>query len=786
MSTVLSKLPKQRKSYASKNKTWRKMNVDYADKYSFYNNEVVRNTLKNRIINLNLYNGKISPEDMSNTLNPHGLVANFVSENIPHKPIIVPKIDILVGEEINRKFDWFATLTNPDSISLKEKDKAKIVKRKLNSIMQENLSKEELELEMKNLDRFLRYDWQDMRERMANQLLKHYYSEQNFDRKFNEGFKEALIMGEEIYRCDVVGGEPTLEKLNPLKVHSVRSGNSNRIEDSDLIIIEDHWSPGRIIDTFHEELKGKDIDKITEFTNRTSQGGKYTTDDENHLLIRDNAQATIDSYLNIAEINGHLFSSDYVDATGNMRVLTVLWRSQKKIKKVKYYDEFGEPQEKMVSEEYIVDKTLGEEEEIYWVNEWWEGYKIGKEVYLRMRPRPIQYNRLNNPSICHPGVIGEIYNTNQGTAVSLVDRMKNYQYLYDVIWDRLNKAIAKNLGKILLLDIAVVPNGWEPEKWLAQATNMGIGLVDGFKEGNAGISQGKLAGNLNGATNTRAIDLETGNYIQQHISLLEFIKLEMGEIAGVNKQREGQISNRETVGGVERAVSQSSHITEWWFMKHEDVKKRVLTVFLETAKHALKGKNKKIQYIADDMSKIILDIDGDQINECDFGLTITTSNVTKQLKESMTQLAQAFMQNGGSFSTIIDIMTSPSISDMRKKIEYQEDEARKAQAEQAKGQQELEAEAMAQDKANKEEDRMLKKYEVDVKAETELKKALITSNDKALDREIDTNTDSPLDIEKAKNDILIKMKKLNQDWDIHRDKMKREDKKIAKSSKSNT
>lgn len=786
MSTVLSKLPKQRKSYASKNKTWRKMNVDYADKYSFYNNEVVRNTLKNRIINLNLYNGKISPEDMSNTLNPHGLVANFVSENIPHKPIIVPKIDILVGEEINRKFDWFATLTNPDSISLKEKDKAKIVKRKLNSIMQENLSKEELELEMKNLDRFLRYDWQDMRERMANQLLKHYYSEQNFDRKFNEGFKEALIMGEEIYRCDVVGGEPILEKLNPLKVHSVRSGNSNRIEDSDLIIIEDHWSPGRIIDTFHEELKGKDIDKITEFTNRTSQGGKYTTDDENHLLIRDNAQATIDSYLNIAEINGHLFSSDYVDATGNMRVLTVLWRSQKKIKKVKYYDEFGEPQEKMVSEEYIVDKTLGEEEEIYWVNEWWEGYKIGKEVYLRMRPRPIQYNRLNNPSICHPGVVGEIYNTNQGTAVSLVDRMKNYQYLYDVIWDRLNKAIAKNLGKILLLDIAVVPNGWEPEKWLAQATNMGIGLVDGFKEGNAGISQGKLAGNLNGATNTRAIDLETGNYIQQHISLLEFIKLEMGEIAGVNKQREGQISNRETVGGVERAVSQSSHITEWWFMKHEDVKKRVLTVFLETAKHALKGKNKKIQYIADDMSKIILDIDGDQINECDFGLTITTSNVTKQLKESMTQLAQAFMQNGGSFSTIIDIMTSPSISDMRKKIEYQEDEARKAQAEQAKGQQELEAEAMAQEKADKEEDRMLKKYEVDVKAETELKKALMTSNDKALDRETDTNTDSPLDVEKAKNDILVKMKKLNQDWDIHRDKMKREDKKIAKSSKSST
>lgn len=788
MSTVLSKLPKQRKTYSSKNKKWRKQNLDYADKYSFYNNEVVRNTLKNRIINLNLYNGRVSPEDMANTLNPHGLVATFMNENIPHKPVIVPKIDILVGEEINRKFDWFATLTNPDSISLKEKDKAKAVRKRLNSIMQENLDKDELEQEMRSLDRFLRYDWQDMRERMANQLLKHYYAEQNFDRKFNEGFKEALIMGEEIYRCNVVSGEPILEKLNPLKVHSVRSGNSNRIEDSDLIIIEDHWSPGRIIDEFHEDLKGKDIDKITEYTNKTSSAGKFTTDDENHLLIRDNAEAAINSYLNIAEINGHLFSSDYVDSTGNMRVLTVLWRSQKKIKKVKFYDEFGEPQEKIVSEEYIVDKAMGEEEEVHWVNEWWEGYKIGKDLYIRMRPRPVQYNRLNNPSNCHPGIIGEIYNTNQGRAVSLVDRMKNYQYLYDVIWDRLNKAIAKNLGKILLLDIAVVPNGWEPEKWLAQATNMGIGLVDGFKEGNKGIAQGKMAGNLNGATNTRAIDLETGNYIQQHINLLEFIKLEMGEIAGVNKQREGQVSNRETLGGIERAVTQSSHITEWWFMKHEDVKKRVLEIFLETAKYALRGKNKKIQYIADDMSKVVLDIDGDLLMECDFGLTITTSNITKQLKESMTQLAQAFMQNGGSFSTIIDIMTSPSIADMRKKIEYQEDEAKKAQSEDARMQQEAQQQAMAQEQQNKEEDRMLKKYEVDIKAETELRKALLDSNDKALDRDIDSGEDEKLELdrEKSKNDMLHKMKSLNQNWDIHRDKMKREDKKIAKSGNTSS
>jgi hypothetical protein len=69
--------------------------------------------------------------------------------------------------------------------------------------------------------------------------------------------------------------------------------------------------------------------------------------------------------------------------------------------------------------------------------------------------------------------------------------------------------------------------------------------------------------------------------------------MEMAEVAGITKQREGQISNRETVGGVERATLQSSHITEWLFVQHEDVKKRVLECFLETAKIALKGRSKK-------------------------------------------------------------------------------------------------------------------------------------------------------------------------------------------------
>jgi hypothetical protein len=138
---------------------------------------------------------------------------------------------------------------------------------------------------------------------------------------------------------------------------------------------------------------------------------------------------------------------------------------------------------------------------------------------------------------------------------------KPYNYLYDVIHDRLNKNLAANWGKIMKLDLAMVPRGWEIDKWMYYAKANHIAVVDSFKEGNKGVATGKLAGMLNNQS-SGVIDADQGNAIQNDINLLQFIKMEMGEVMGITPQREGQVSNRETVGGIERSVLQSSHITE--------------------------------------------------------------------------------------------------------------------------------------------------------------------------------------------------------------------------------
>lgn len=792
-------LPRQRLPYSQKNKKWRTDCVDYADKHSFYNNETVRKSLQNKIINLNLYNGIVDIRDLSNVVNPHQIDASFVPDNLPHHPILVPKIDLLVGEEIKRRFDWSVIVTNADAISKKEEDKKSFIHQKLVEFLQSNYKEEELKAKMDELTKHMKYSWQDIRERTANQILKHYSQEQRFDLIFNKGFKEALIFAEEIYQCDIVHDEPVLTKLNPLKVHSIRSGNSDRIEDSSIIIIQDHWSPHQIVDSYHDELKPEDIDYIMEYST-TSSRNSYSDDHNNHTLLEGalntGTEGVYDTIFNLAELNGHFFGSNYTDDTGNIRVLKVFWKSIKQIKRVKYYDELGQEQYKAMSEEYIPNKDLGEEVTSMWVNEWWEGVKIGKDIYLNIRPRKIQYNKIYNPSLCHPGIIGQIYNTNQSKAVSLLDRCKNYQYMYDVIWDRTNKAISTNYGKILEVDVAKVPENWEMEKWLHFAVVNKIAVIDSFKEGNQGAATGKLAGSMN-TQGGRVMDMETGSYIQQHIQLLEFIKTEMGEIAGISSQREGQVSNRETVGGVERAVNQSSHITEYWFMLHEQCKIRVLECFLETAKVALKGNNKKVQYILDDQSIQMLNIDSEEFCEPDYGLILTSSSKTQELEQMIKQNAQAFLQNGGNMSTIMDIYFSPSLSDMRRRLEEAEEESHQRASEGQQQQSKDNQERLAREEEFKDKELKLKDLMNQRDNETKYEIASLSLEGfKTTDLNGD-GVEDPLEREKfqmslqeKRDNYLIKIKSLENDMikhkenvDLQKESQKIDKMKLRKSSK---
>lgn len=98
--------------------------------------------------------------------------------------------------------------------------------------------------------------------------------------------------------------------------------------------------------------------------------------------------------------------------------------------------------------------------------------------------------------------------------------------MYDAVHDRLNKLIARNWGKIVKLDLAMVPDSWDIDKWMYYARVNNMAVMDSFNEGKKGAATGKLAGSLNNNSNG-VIDADTGDEIQYNIQLLQFIQNEI-------------------------------------------------------------------------------------------------------------------------------------------------------------------------------------------------------------------------------------------------------------------
>ena len=726
--SIIPNLPSHQLPFKRKNKEWRKKFIDWADSKTFSTNSLVRKSVMHKKINYDLLRGVLHMSDLELILNPDHLKAGFIPDRITHYPIMNSKLNVLIGEESKRVFDFRVVITNPNSISEIENNKRDAIRERLQQLLSnDSLSEDDFNQKLEQMNDFFTYEYQDMREVRANCLLNHYMKELNIPLEFNKGFRDAATVAEEIYQCDIRGGEPTFEKVNPLKIRIYKSGYSNKVEDADMIAIEDYWSPGKITDTYYEEiesLSAADKKKLIDLLDSNVAGAAADHDSMDNIddrngfinmnLIGDEAIATNGYYFDPMGLfsDGVDDSMMPYDIAGNVRVLRVYWKSRRKIKKVKSYDpETGEETFDFYPETYIIDKDKGEEETIFWVNEAWEGTKIGKDIYIGMRPRAVQYNRLSNPSRCHFGIVGSIYNMNDDKPFSLVDMMKPYNYLYDAIHDRLNKHLAKNWGKIVQLDLAKVPKGWDVEKWLYFAKTNNLAIVDSFKEGNSGLAKGHLAGSLNNAS-SGVIDAEMGNIIQQEVNLLEFIKMEMSDVVGISKQREGQISNRETVGGVERATLQSSQITEWLFYIHEDVKKRALECFLETAKIALKGRTLKFNYILGTGALQISEIDGDEFAENDYGLIVDSSNATQELNSKMDMLAQAALQNQAlGFSTIMKLYGSCSLAEKQRMVEANEKRIQEQQQQQQQQQMEIQ-QMQIQQQASTEQARMEQEYKM--------------------------------------------------------------------------
>ena len=710
----INQFPLQRLPMSKKTQDWKEACVDYIAGHSQGSSRDGNNRSRKEEMQTyyDLYNS--SEKDLKYVTNPFKQQDGFPAMAQDYN-IIKPKIDLLLGEETKRPFNFRVVHTSDIATSeIQDKAKQMIIDYIQATIMsklgpeeqaryQEALQSGEI-MTPEQIQKYLSKDYKDIAEITAYHSLNYLKNKLNITHEFFKGWKDALIGGEEIYYVGIVNGEPCLQRINPIYFdYDSDTSDLEFIHEAQWCCYEMIMSLTEVYDRLYDKMSEKQLNELLDMMDDRSKGGvtpevRKTSLDYPHIKTH--------------SING--FSSNPFEEADNIHVWHCCWKSLKKIGFVNIINpETGMPEEYQVDETY---KETGNELDVEWkwIIEVWEGYRIGQDLYVGIQPVEYQHISADNPNAQRLPYTGVIYNNTNSRPRSLVSMMKPLQYMYIVLWYRLELAMARDKGKVVTMDITQIPKSMNIDvaKWMHYLSALGVNFVNPYEEG--WDIPGREGGKPSQFNQISALDLTMANTIDQYINLMDKIESMLSEISGVSKQREGSISSNELVGNVERSVVQSAHITEPWFWVHNQVKKECLTMLLDTAKHAWKDNKTSIQYVLDDATRAFLTLSDDFFYE-DMDIFVEDTTKNQQQIEALKNLMQPAMQNGASLLDIAEIITMDNVTMIRSKLE--EIEQKRMEQQQAMEQAQAEREQQMAQIQNeiKEEELMLKEAEMDLK-----------------------------------------------------------------------
>ena len=481
---------------------------------------------------------------------------------------------------------------------------------------------------------------------------------------------------------------------------------------------------------------------------------------------------------------------DFLGLTSNVSsfgykyvVVRAYWISKKKIGKLIYLDEMGNEQSTLVDESYKSGTVPTQESlEWGWINQWYQGIKIGPDIY-HIKP----FKLLNYCPII--GLVHEIKNTE---AKSLIDMMKPFQVLYNVCMNQLYKLLEKEIGKVQLMSIRHIPIPKDGDAqdaldiWEMEARNRGVVFIDDSPENLKSPSS---------FNQFRDIDMTRTQEIQSRYNLAVQLKNECWELVGMSKQRLGSISASETATGTNTAIQQSYSQTEPLFVAHEYLLGQLYQGIIDASLYIESRKPQStVSYITSEGENAFIQVNGTDLKFRDLKVFLTNRPEDKQMFNEIRGLSQAVIQNGGSLHDIIELYTTNSVRQMKKvfktlkdRQQQLEDQKMQQQQQQIEQQQQIAQAQMAQAQQQYESKIANDNYESELDRINKKEIALIAAESKSgpLSDADQSGTPDVLEMEallgqqsKASKDYEVKMQDITSKSKIALDKLAVENKKI--------
>lgn len=790
--------PAQKLPMSKKTQAWKEACVDYvvgAGDSGFGGNGRSRSDEMQTYYDL--YNSIYNEKDLKYVTNPFKQDDGFPAMAQDYN-IIKPYVDQLLGEETKRPFNFHPQRTSDIAASEMQEKAKEMLMDYIQATIASKLSPEQAaryeqalatgEIQTPEaIAKYLQKDYKDIAETEAYHALQFLKRKLNLTHEFYKGWKDALIGGEEIYYVGVINGDPYVERVNPMYFDYEHSLDLEFIDDAAWCRRKMIMSATEIYDRFYDKMSERQLNELLELIDQRPGAG-------NNPEIR---KTSIDyESIKLHKINSFTDNPFDID---HITVYHCCWKSFKKIGFVTLLNpETGEAEEFQVDEDY---KVTGTEQSVEWdwIIEVWEGYRIGDDMYIGIQPIEYQHISADNPNSQKLPYTGVVYNNTNSKPRSLVSMMKPLQYMYIVVWYRLELALSRDKGKVAVMDITQIPKSMniDVNKWMHYLSALGVAFINPYDEG--WDIPGREGGKPSQFNQLSSWDLTMSNVIAEYIQLMQKIEDMVAKLTGITPQRQGQIAASELVGNTNTAVSMSYHITEPWFWNHNQVKRRVLTMLLNTSKAAWKDSKKYLNYILDDATRAFVQLSDNFFYE-DMDIFVDDSTKNQQYIDQLKQLLQPAMQNGASLLDIAEIITLDNMSMIKNRLEEIEQKRMEQMQQQQQAEQQAQQQMAEQQNQLKEEELMLKeaelnleKYKVDqdrYKAEqdnaTKITVAQINSYRGAENMDQDMNgIPDPIEIgkqaleqQKINSDIATKQLELNNKRREIEQKREAENKKI--------
>lgn len=704
--------PAQKLPMSKKTQAWKEACVDYvvgAGDSGFGGNGRSRSDEMQTYYDL--YNSIYNEKDLKYVTNPFKQDDGFPAMAQDYN-IIKPYVDQLLGEETKRPFNFHPQRTSDIAASEMQEKAKEMLMDYIQATIASKLSPEQAaryeqalatgEIQTPEaIAKYLQKDYKDIAETEAYHALQFLKRKLNLTHEFYKGWKDALIGGEEIYYIGVINGDPYVERVNPMYFDYEHSLDLEFIDDAAWCRRKMIMSATEIYDRFYDKMSERQLNELLELIDQRPGAG-------NNPEIR---KTSMDyESIKLHKINSFTDNPFDID---HIVVYHCCWKSFKKIGFVTLLNpETGEAEEFQVDEDY---KVTGTEQSVEWdwIIEVWEGYRIGDDMYIGIQPIEYQHISADNPNSQKLPYTGVVYNNTNSKPRSLVSMMKPLQYMYIVVWYRLELALSRDKGKVAVMDITQIPKSMniDVNKWMHYLSALGVAFINPYDEG--WDIPGREGGKPSQFNQLSSWDLTMSNVIAEYIQLMQKIEDMVAKLTGITPQRQGQIAASELVSNANTAVNMSYHITEPWFWNHNQVKRRVLTMLLNTSKAAWKDSKRYLNYILDDATRAFVQLSDNFFYE-DMDIFVDDSTKNQQYIDQLKQLLQPAMQNGASLLDIAEIITLDNMSMIKNRLEEIEQKRMEQMQQQQQAEQQTQQQMAEQQNQLKEEELMLKEAEIDL------------------------------------------------------------------------